>query len=178
MESGDGRRWPVGQYALAGLETGTLACLGMLAWLGVSSMWYRRSFWATPNLLASTFYGESALRNRFTAHTLSGLALFLLIYGSIGIIFGLALQHRRGALLLGTGILEGVVSYYLVFGWLLKHWDPLIALYAQDRPIFASHVLYGAMLGYYARHLRRVWPASERAAPTPPDAEGNPVAAG
>ena len=177
MESGDGRNWSVGQYALAGLETGTLACLAMMAWLGVSALWYRRSFWTTENLVASGFWGDMALRNRFTAHTFSGLALLLLLYGAIGVVFGLAVQHRRGAWLIGIGILEGVVAYYLVFGWLLKHWNPLIALYAQDRPILAGHVLYGAMLGYFGRNLRYLWPGSERE-PKLPGTEEHPVVAG
>src|SRR5579864_5215813 len=168
MGSGDAGKWSTGQYALAGLETGTLACLGMLAWLGVCSMWYRRSFWVTPNLLASTFYGEVALRNRLTVHPLSGVALFLLIYGSIVMLSGLAMQHRRGGVLVGIGVSIGVSCYYLIFGWLMKHWNPLLALYAQDRPILAGHVIYGAMLGYYGRHLRKLSPRNEAAAQTPP----------
>lgn len=166
MEPGDGRNGSAYDFVLAGLETGTFAVLAMLAWLGLSSMWYRRSFWTAPNLLASTFYGESALRNRFNSHTLSGLALFLLIYGLLGIFFGLVMQHRRGGLLLAAGVLGGVAFYYLAFGWILKHWNPLIALYSHDRPMLAGHVLYGAMLGYYAKNLQRLVGQAVLPAPT------------
>src|SRR5579863_359382 len=143
-------------YALAGLETGTLATLAMIAWVGLSAVWYQRSFWTVPNLLASGFYGERALSNRFTTHTFSGLALLLVVYGLVGILFGMAMQHRRGVLLVAVGVLGGIVFYYLVFGWALKHWNPLIPLYLHDRPMLAGHVLYGAMLGYYGRNLRKV----------------------
>ncbi len=156
MESGKGPRESLRDYALAGLETGTLATLGMIAWVGLSAVWYRRSFWTVPNLLASGFYGERALSDRFTSHTFSGLALLLVVYGLVGILFGVAMQQRRGALLVAIGVLDGIAFYYVVFGWALKHWNPLIGLYLHDRPMLAGHVLYGAMLGYYGRNLRKV----------------------
>src|SRR2546421_13020691 len=98
MVVGDGPRMPASQYLLTGLETGVLAALAMLAWLGVSSMWYRHSFWTAPNLLAAAFYGESALHNRFTVHTFAGLGLYLVIYGALGMLFGLAMQGRHPGL--------------------------------------------------------------------------------
>jgi hypothetical protein len=156
MESGDIRKESMQDYALAGLETGTLATLAMLVWVGVNAMWYRRSFWMVPNLMASTFYGDRALSNRFTSHTFSGLALFLVIYGLLGLCFGLAMQQRRGGLLVAVGVLAGIAFYYLAFGWALKHWNPWIALYLHERPMLAGHVVYGAMLGCYGRHLRKI----------------------
>src|ERR1044072_6193364 len=95
MGPGDGPRIPAFQYLMTGLETGVLATVSMLAWLGVSAMWYRRSFWTAPNLLAAVFYGEGALQNRFTVHTLSGVGLYVVIYGSLGILFGMAIQDRH-----------------------------------------------------------------------------------
>src|SRR5437763_4907669 len=156
MEAGGDPRTSVSQYVLTGLETGVLAALAMLVWLGVSAMWYRKSFWTTPNLLAAAFYGESALRNRFTVHTFAGLALYFLIYGSLGMLFGLAIQDRRASLSITClGILVAIGWYYLVFGWIGKKWDPLLVLYTHDRPMFAGHVLYGALLGRYPRNLLR-----------------------
>jgi hypothetical protein len=152
MEAGDGRRTSVSQYLLTGLETGVLAALAMLVWLGVSAMWYRKSFWTPPNLLAAAFYGESALRNRFTVHTFAGLALYLVIYGALGMLFGLAIQDRHPSLRITCiGVLSAIGWYYLVFGWIWKRWDPLLVLYTHERSMFVGHVLYGVILGRYPR---------------------------
>src|SRR5260370_25051354 len=148
MEAGGDRRTSVFRYLLTGLETGVLAALAMLVWLGISAAWYRKSFWTTPNLLAATFYGESALRNRFTVHTFAGLALYFLIYGSLGMLFGLAIQDRHPSLRITCiGILFAIGWYYLVFGWMGERWDPLLVLYTHDRPMFARHVLFCAIFG-------------------------------
>jgi hypothetical protein len=153
MEVGGTPKTSVFQYLLTGLETGVLAALAMLVWLGISATWYRKSFWTTPNLLAATFYGESALRNRFTVHTFAGLALHFVIYGALGMLFALAIQDRHPSLRITCiGILSAIGWYYLVFGWIWKKWDPLLVLYTHDRSMFAGHVLYGAMLGRYPRN--------------------------
>ena len=165
MNAGSGRQRAIVKYLLAGLQTGVLSALAMLAWLGATAMWYRKTFWTAPNLLASLFYGESALRNRFTAHTFSGLALYLIIYGSVGMLFGLGIQDRRGIRVLWIGILSAIGCYFLMFGWILKHWDPLLLLYTQERPMLAGHVLFGAMLGRYPRNLNHLLRAPEGMAP-------------
>jgi hypothetical protein len=46
---------------LAGLEGGTVGVLWMLTWLGVSSVWQQRSFWAPENLMATAFDRNSTL---------------------------------------------------------------------------------------------------------------------
>jgi len=153
MGAGDGPKTSVSQYLLIGLETGVLAALAMLVWLGLAAVWYRKSFWTSPNLLAAVFYGESALRNRFTEHTFAGLALYLLIYGTLGMLFGLAIQDRHASLRITCiGILSGIAWYYLVFALIWKRWDPLLVLYTHNRSMFAGHVLYGAVLGRYPRN--------------------------
>jgi hypothetical protein len=139
---------------MTGLQTGVLAALAMFSWLGVSAVWYRRSFWTAANLLAATFYGESALHNQFNVHTFSGLGLYFVIYGTLGMLFGLAMQDRHASLRITClGVLIAIAWYYVVFGWLWKRWDPLLVLYTHDRPMFAGHVLYGAILGRYPRNL-------------------------
>jgi hypothetical protein len=157
MEAGNRPQRFVTEYLLAGLETGIIAVLVMLLWLGMSAIWYRKTFWTAPNLAASVFYGESALRNRFTSHTFSGLAFYLLIYGCLGILFGLLIQDRRRSLRITClGILVALGWYFLLFGWIWKHWNPLIALYTHDRPMFAGHVVFGWMLGRYPRAARNL----------------------
>src|ERR1700690_3706813 len=94
---------------LAGLETGIVAALVLLGWLALASAWYRRSIWTSANIMATTFYGEAALGGIFTSRTVSGLALYLVLYGLLGALFGLALANR-GAGLRTTliGILAGL----------------------------------------------------------------------
>ena len=174
MQPGNAPKGSITPYLLAGLQTGVMAVLGMLAWIGVWAMWYRRSFWTAPNLVASTFYGESALRNRFTLHTFSGLAVYLLVYGLLGMLFALTVQDRRRSLRVTCfGILFALAWYFLSFGWIWKHWNPLVPLYTHDRPMFAGHLLFGWILGRYPAALRRLLrretaPASP--APAPPTA--------
>jgi len=162
MGAGDRPRIPAFQYALSGLESGVLAALAMLSWLGLSSMWYRRTFWTAANLLAAVFYRESALRNQFTVHTFAGLALYFVIYGVLGMLFGLAVQDRPASLrITAIAILGAIGCYFLLFGWIWKTWDPLLVLYTHDRPMFAGHVLYGMILGRYPRNLPRAEATNE-----------------
>src|SRR5215471_14640110 len=76
--------------AIAGVESGILGGLVMLAWLALLSLLQGRSIWSIPNLLASTFYGEIALRHGFRWTTLSGVALHLIMTAVAGLVFGLA----------------------------------------------------------------------------------------
>ena len=163
MGAGEGSRLAAFQYLMTGLETGVLAALAMLTWLGVSAAWYRHSFWTAANLLAATFYGERALHNQFTVQTFSGLGLYFVIYGTLGMLFGLAMRDRAASLRITcVGVLMGIAWYYVVFAWFGKRWDPLLVMYTHDRPMFAAHVLYGAILGRYPKNLPRPPRAEER----------------
>jgi hypothetical protein len=146
---------------LAGLSAGMFGALAMLAWLGVASVYYRRSFWAVPNLLASTFHGEGALRWGFASTTPVGVAIFLLIYSALGSLFGLIAQDRttpaRTALI---GMIVALGWYYVSFGPLWTAINPLVPLYVQDRPLLAGHLIYGGLLGRMPSYLRRLRSAS------------------
>ena len=146
---------------LAGLQSGMFGALATLGWLGLTSMYYRRSFWAVPNLLASTMHGESALRWGFAASTFTGVSIFLVIYSVLGAIFGLVLQDRttraRTALI---GMIFALGWYYLSFGPVWKAVNPLVPLYVQDRPMIAGHLIYGGLLGRVPLYLRRLRRAS------------------
>jgi len=126
---------------LAGLETGVVAALAMLGWLGLSAAWYRHSFWTAPNLLASTFYGEFALGNGFTERTFPGLALYVLLYGSLECCSARRSRpfrqpaphlhrHSGGRRLVLPSLRLGLENLESTAG----------ALHA-DRPMFAGHVL-------------------------------------
>src|SRR5271165_1753318 len=83
---------------LAGLQAGVIAALILLGWLALASAWYRRSIWTAANIMATTFYGEAALGREFTFRTVAGIALYLVLYGTIGALFGLTLASRGAGL--------------------------------------------------------------------------------
>ena len=113
---------------LAGLEAGMLGALCLLAWLGVSAVWMGRGFWTAANLMASVFYGAGAIRAGFSGSTLSGVALYLLLYSLLGALFAMALQTRMPRLRLTlVSILFAIFWYYLSFGVLWRAAAPLLA---------------------------------------------------
>ena len=97
---------------LAGLQAGMIGICWMLAWLGLSAMGQRRSFWTAENLMASAFHGDAAIRRGFGTTTLSGIALYLLIYSLLGALFALCVRgacHRPGRAAAGRAVLRGLV---------------------------------------------------------------------
>ena len=97
---------------LAGLQAGMIGICWMLAWLGLSAMGQRRSFWTAENLMASVFHGDAAIRRGFGTTTLSGIALYLLIYSLLGAVFALCCSrplHRPGHAAAGSALFGGLV---------------------------------------------------------------------
>jgi hypothetical protein len=142
---------------LAGLEGGTVGVLWMLAWLGVSSVWQQRSFWAAENLMATAFDRTSTLAPIFTWSTCAGLALYVVIYALLGAIFALALRDRvpdRRVMLLS--VLFAIAWYYLAFRWAFKEVLPIVALLHVERATLVGHLLYGTALGRYPVYVHRL----------------------
>jgi hypothetical protein len=134
--------------ALAGIQAGVVGALTLLAYLAMDSVWHRRSVWTVPNLLASTFYGESAYRQGFGVRTSAGVALMLVIYGLLGALFGLVIRDH-GTLLRVTllGLIYGTGWFFLSFDWMWKHVNPMIPLYSPSRAMLLGHLLYGSVMG-------------------------------
>src|ERR1044071_7157410 len=108
--------------AIAGIESGVLGGIFVLGWLALVNLAQGASVWSTPNLLASTFYGQAALRRGFRWSTLSGVALQVTMSASIGLLFGLAVSgipSRPRVMLLGLG--AGIAWYFLSLGFFWKH---------------------------------------------------------
>src|ERR1700730_10874302 len=104
--------------AMAGVEGGGIGGVFMLAWLALVSLLQGRSIWSIPNLLASTFYGEAALRRGFPWVSLSGVALHLIMTAMAGLMFGLAVSGiaSRGRVML-LGFASGMAWYFLWLGF-------------------------------------------------------------
>jgi hypothetical protein len=157
MPSGDGAR-PGRLLVLAGIQAGIVGALILLGYLALDSKWHRRSIWTVPNLLASTFYGESAYGPDFGGRTTAGLALLLVIYGVLGAVFGLVVrdQGSRARVVL-LGLIYATAWFFLSFDVLWKHVNPLVHIYSPDRAMLIGHLLYGGVLGgRFPAYLRSV----------------------
>src|SRR6266849_5152335 len=141
--------------AVAGVESGILGGALMLVWLGLLSFLQGRSIWSIPNLLASTFYGEAALRRGFRWTSLSGLALHVIVSATAGLLFGLAVSGiaNRGRVMV-LGLAAGIAWYFLCVGLLWKYVNPMVPLYARGGGMFLGHLGMGIFLGSFARYLQ------------------------
>jgi hypothetical protein len=142
---------------LAGLQAGTLGVMWMLAWTGLCAMWLRRSFWAPENLLASVFHPDSNITIDFSGSTLSGLALYLLVYGLAGAGFAVLAvrQPMRPARTVLLAVLMALAWYYFSFHLLWRTVSPSIAFLNAERPAVLGHVIYGLVLGRFHTYLPR-----------------------
>jgi len=170
--------------ASAGLQAGMLGAFWMLLGTGLSDVWQQRSFWTAENLMASAFYGERAIRSGFAERTLSGLALYLILYSLLGALLAVVVDDRlpRTRVFL-VSVLFALGWYYLSFRLLWKSVLPLVALLHSMQSTILGHVLYGLVLGRYPAYLPKpprqieATPAAEdQAASSAPAAEEAPPA--
>jgi hypothetical protein len=141
---------------LAGLQAGMIAVGWMLAWMGVSAVWQRRSFWTSENLMASVLYGDGAIRLGFAFSTLAGLALYLILYSLLGALLATVLRSRLTGLgTLLVSILFALAWYYFFFQAIGKTLAPLVALLHSERPTVFGHVIYGGLLARFHSYLPR-----------------------
>jgi hypothetical protein len=154
MGDGEDPHKKTAEALLAGLVAGVIAALTLRGWLALSSAWYRRSIRTAANIMATTFYGEAALGRSFSFRTVAGIALYLVLRGTIGALFGLTLANRDASLrITPIGVLVGLGWYYLSFAILWQNINPLIPLYTHRGPMMAGHALYGGLLGRFPRYL-------------------------
>jgi len=159
---------------LSGLEAGMLGAIWMLAWMGLSSLWQRRSFWMAENLMATAFRRDAPLSG--AGSTFPGLALYLLMYSLLGALFALVVRNRlpRVRVLL-AGMLFGLAWYWLSFQWMWKSVMPVVALLHVEQSTMLGHLVYGTVLGRYPVYLARLErepePAVAMVAPAEPTPE-------
>lgn len=160
--------------ASAGLQAGMLGACWMLLWLGVSDVWQRRSFWMAENLMASAFYGEEAIRSGFAERTLSGLALYLIVYSLLGALLAVVLGGRMPRVrVFLLSLLFGLSWYYFSFRLLWKSVLPLVALLHSAQTTSFGHLIYGAVLGRYPAYLPQMEQVTDLPTPQePPMADG------
>jgi hypothetical protein len=140
---------------LAGVQVGIVGGLVMLGWFALNSVAMSQKWYAVPNLLGSTFYGDLAFRSGFGRVSVSGGALHLCATGAIGALFGLFVpQGQSGFRVLLIGVAVGLGWYYLLFGAFWKIVNPMVPLYCSERSMLVGHALYGLWLGRWPQVLR------------------------
>jgi hypothetical protein len=154
---------------MAGVEAGVLGGLFVIVWLGILSLLQGRSLWSVPNLLASTFYGEMALRRGFRWSSLSGVALQLTVSSIAGMLFGLAVSgiaSRSRVMILGVA--TGLAWYFLSVGVFWKYVNPMVPLYARGGGMLLAHLGMGFFLGSFPRYVEALDSGSAEAPPPLP----------
>src|ERR1700749_2797662 len=129
---------------LAGMEGGTVGVLWMLAWLGISSLWQQRGFWSPENLMSTAFDRNATLAPMFNWATCGGLALYVLIYSLLGMVFASVVRDRipRGRVML-VAVVVSLVWYCRTFRLIFKFAFPLVATLHVIRSTVVGHLLYG-----------------------------------
>jgi hypothetical protein len=154
--------------AVAGIQAGVVGALILMGYLALDSKWHGRSVWTVPNLLASTFYGESAYRQGFGSRTSAGVALLVVVYGLLGALFGLVIRdHSPRLRIVLFGLIYGAGWFFLSFSWLWKFVNPIVPIYSPDRAMLVGHILYGGVLGSRFPRYLMAMSAEENPAPPP-----------
>jgi hypothetical protein len=153
---------------LAGLARGVTGVGWMMAWLGIGSIWRGRSFWTAENLMAGAFYSGTGWRDDFAFPTLAGLAVYVVIYGTLGSLFAAAVgdrisPHRVRLLALAWALAWYLLAYRLIY----RHALPLLAFEYAETPTLLAHFLFGLWLGGYPKWLAEA-PKQESAQPENP----------
>ena len=155
------------RHLLAGLEAGVLGTFLMLACVMLGAITNGRSAWVFPNLMATLFVGRDAYRNEYLNTSLAGVAILVLIYGVLGVVWGMLVRERNRPGLTVLGAIVGVAVYYLFFHLIWPQAAPMIPIYAPDRQLELGHLLWGGALARSPVFARRI--AGQEVVPTAPE---------
>lgn len=153
------------RHVLGGLQAGVAGALAMLACLAVGSLWDQRSVWVAPNLFATTFYGPGVYYNEYAGTAWAGVALLIVLYGSLGALWGCLWRDKQKRMLRVLGALFGLVVYRILFDIVWPHVNGLVVLYAPNTQLEIGHVLWGILLARSPRYSRLI---AERLQDLPP----------
>src|SRR5258708_5524294 len=133
---------PAWHRGLAGLQAGTVGVLVLLGYLMADAAWRRQSVWRVPNLLASALNDDARMRTAFSFRTVSGLALAIVVYGTLGALVAMLTPERlsRGyVLLIGLLAASAWYAFSAVFLWGQTQGS-------SGRALWVAHLLYGGIL--------------------------------
>lgn len=143
-------------FAFAGLQAGIVGVIWMFLCFFAGAILTGSGIWSVPNLFSTLFHGEYAYQNEFFRSTWAGIALLVVIYGTIGALWGMIWRMRRPPLFSFAGAIVGVVVYYLFWDFIWPHANPLIADYAPLREVQLGHILWGLALAKSPAYAARI----------------------
>ena len=141
-------------YAFAGLEAGITGVLWMFGCFFVAAYWNSSGLWSVPNLFATVFYGDYAYEGDFRRSTWAGIALIVVIYGLLGLLWGCFWKENRKPMLSFYGAMAGLVGYYVFFSLIWTHLNPLIPLFTLQCVNWRSLIFCGVWLWPGLRRMR------------------------
>lgn len=148
-------------YAVAGLHAGMVGVIWMFACFAIAAYWNGSGIWSVPNLLSTVFYGDYAFDDQFFRFTWAGLAILIVVYGLLGILWGCIWKQDRKPLLSFYGALTGLAVYYVFFHFIWPRANPMIAFHAPVRQLAVAHILWGAALARSPGYSREIAAAAQ-----------------
>jgi hypothetical protein len=162
----------------AGLDCGLWAASALIGWLALHSALRGDFWWSKFNVAASIFYGDAVFRMGLGRATLAGLALLVVVYACLGMLFGLLAARSGLARNLGLGVLAALAWHILAQLYFWRALSPFAAAYFPAAAMLAGHFLYGLLLSRFASRFQAIArefgherPPAPLPAP-PPEAEG------
>ena len=143
---------------LAALETGVIAGLVTVLYLMADGWMRGEGPWGFLNLVSAAFDPRAASSPNLSAGTVSGLALYLLVSGAVGVLFGFLLVRfvSRPIRSHWIGLLLGVLWFFVAFRYLWPQVNPALVTHQSFPAAFLSHVLFGFCMGLYPRFVARL----------------------
>ena len=90
----------------------------------------------------------------FAQRTLSGLALYLVLYSLLGVLLAVVVKDRIPKLtILLVSVAFGLTWYYFSFRLIWKSVLPLVALLHSAQSTAVGHLVYGAVLARYPAYF-------------------------
>jgi hypothetical protein len=142
--------------AAAGLDTGLVGAVALLAWFAAGSHFSGGLWFSRLNLAAAPFYGDLVFASGAGWHTAVGAAHLLLIYSLLGAAYGLLPASREGWLNLMTAVGFAGLIHLCADAWLWKRLHPFAHPYYAPLAIAPGHLIFGFFLWRFPSRLKRL----------------------
>jgi hypothetical protein len=142
--------------AAAGLDTGLVGAVALLAWFAAGSHFGGGLWFSRFNLAAAPFYGDLVFTSGAGWHTVVGAAHLLLIYSLLGAAYGLLPASREGWLNLMTALGFAGLIHLCADAWLWKRLHPFAHPYYAPLAVAPGHLIYGFFLWRFPSRLKRL----------------------